>query len=105
MASKAIADSLPSLAGDRLRLELLREPARVHVHSEPVLPRPGGHPRSQVRHGHRHVESGVHPLRTAHGAPATAWGGKWGGGGSFGTHSRRGSYLTHYRLKPFFVKF
>lgn len=58
---------------DRLRVELLRASANLHVHTISLLSSARGHTRRQVRHAHRHVESRVHHSRAAHGLSALSW--------------------------------
>lgn len=44
----------------------------VHVHPVAILPGAGGDPGPGLRHRHRHVESGLHPVRAVHRAAAAA---------------------------------
>ena len=71
----------------------------VYVHSESVLPVPGGDPRPALLHAYRHVEFWLHPGRALHGLPTVSWG-EWGRatglyygnpGASTAEHSRTGN--------------
>ena len=79
------------VSGDRLWFELLREPTRLHVHSEPLLSRPGGDPRCKVRHADRHVEPRLHPGGAGHRFPVAAWRRR---GGSAGLYHRAAGHAT-----------
>eukprot|EP00826_Nyctotherus_ovalis_P034104 TRINITY_DN2798_c0_g1_i7.p1 TRINITY_DN2798_c0_g1~~TRINITY_DN2798_c0_g1_i7.p1 ORF type:complete len:517 (+),score=-1.28 TRINITY_DN2798_c0_g1_i7:390-1940(+) len=57
----------PRNKADRLRQQLLCARADLHLHSEPLLPRPRDYAGRCVHHGHRHVESWLHPRRAGHG--------------------------------------
>lgn len=54
------------LAGNRLRIELLRGRMPVHVHTVAVLPGAGSNNGFSLRHGHRYVEFGLHTMRAIH---------------------------------------